>query len=77
MMRREVSGVNSTAEAAANRLPTTSPMGVASSNPAFGPTSTPGVASACRPRKPAPAMNASETSSSRASWRRRAATVTL
>ena len=37
------------------------------------PAARPGVASACRPRKPALAMNASETRKSRASPRRRAA----
>ena len=50
---------------------------MASSKPAFGPSRTPGVASACRPRNAALAMNASEMSSSRASRRRRAAVVTL
>lgn len=77
MMRRDVAGGNSMAEIAANTLPRTSPTGVASSNPAFAPTSTPGVASACRPRKPAPTMNASETTNRRASCRRRAATDTV
>ena len=61
------------AKAAANRRPN----GVASSKPAFFPSSTPGVASAWSPRNAALTMKASEMRTSRASRRRRAAVVTL
>ena len=54
------------------RAATTSPTGGASSKPAFFPSSTPGVASACRPRNAALARKASETRKRRASRRRRA-----
>ena len=68
---------SSSDDAAANTPASTRPTGVASSKPAFGPRSTPGVASAWRPRKAALATKASEIRSSRASRRRRAAVVTL
>ena len=65
---------SSVLEAAANAAATSSPTGVAIAKPAFGPVSrTPGVASACRPRKPAADRNASETRKTRASPRTRAA----
>ena len=53
-----------------------SPTGVASSKPAFFPRRTPGVASACSPKKLALTMHASEMRRRRASRRRRAAVVT-
>ena len=61
-------------DAAANPAATSSPTGVASAKPAFvvG-RSTPGVASACRPRKPAAERKASDTRKTRASPRSRAA----
>ncbi len=55
-------------DAAAKSAARTSPIGVATTNPAFGwSSSTPGVASACSPRNPALARNASEMRISRAS----------
>ena len=61
-------------DAAAKTDATNRPTGVASVNPGLGVASnTPGVASACRARKPAAARNASDTRSSRASLRSRAA----
>ena len=68
-------GPSSVADAAAKTPASRSPTGVASSKPAFFPSRTPGVASACRPRKPALAMSASEMRKSRASRRLRAATL--
>ena len=67
---------SSSDETAANAEATTSPTGVASSKPAFLPSRTPGVASACSPRKPALDRHASETRNSRASRRRRPALLT-
>ncbi len=65
---------NSSADAAAKSDARSRPTGVAITNPAFGEsTSTSGVASACRARKPAAVRNASETRKSRASARRLAA----
>jgi hypothetical protein len=64
-------------DATANPAPRNSPTGVATAKPVFGPgSSTAGVASACSSRKPALARNVSETSSRRASWRRRAVSLT-
>ena len=75
-IRSDVSSRYSTADAAAKAPAATSPSGVASTNPAFAPsTSTVGVAIACSPRKPALTRNASPISSSRASRRRRAFSV--
>ena len=59
---------------AANTAAIRSPTGVAITNPAFFPSSrTPGVASACSPRKPALERKAIDTRKSRASERREAA----
>ena len=77
MIASEVRSGYSIAEAAASSPATTSPTGVASTNPALPfSSSTPGVASACSPRNPALARNASPISSSRASFRRRPASLT-
>ena len=63
------------AESAASAPASTSPTGVAITKPRFGLSSrTPGVASACRARKPEAARNESETRWTRRSPRRRAAT---
>jgi hypothetical protein len=58
-------------EAAANAAAMSKPIGVAIVKPVFGPaTTTPGVARACNPRKPAAERKASETRKTRASPRR-------
>ena len=75
-IRSDASSRYSTAEAAAKAPANTKPIGVASTNPALPPsTTTFGVASACRPRKPALTRNARPISSSRASRRRRPASL--
>ncbi len=75
-IRSDASSVYSTAEAAANAPASTRPIGVASTNPALPPsTTTLGVASACSPRNPALTRKASPISSSRASRRRRPASL--
>jgi len=72
----DLSGLSSSEEAAAKPAPSRSPIGVAITKPLFGDSRrTPGVASACRPRKPALARKVSETRKSRASARRRAASL--
>ena len=67
---------SSIAADAAKAPASSSPTGVASSKPAFFPRRTPGVASACSPKKLALTMHASEMRRRRASRRRRAAVVT-
>jgi hypothetical protein len=65
------------ADAAAKAEASNSPIGVASTKPAFGPPSTtPGVASACRPKKPALVSSTIETRNSRGSSLRRATSLT-
>src|SRR5215216_5449111 len=60
-----VAGAKSSADAAAKAPATSRPTGVAITKPVFLPLSrTPGVASACRPRKPALARNVIEPSRS-------------
>jgi hypothetical protein len=66
---------HSSADAAANAAAIASPTGVASSKPAFLPSRTPGVASACSPRNEALARKPSETRKSRASRRDLAAVL--
>ena len=75
-IRSDAGSPYSTAEAAAKAPATTRPIGVARTKPAFFPARmTPGVASACSPRKPALTANASPIRSSRPSRRRRALSV--
>ena len=65
-------------EAAAKNDAMNRPTGVAMTNPAFGESSsTPGVASACRPRKPALARKDNETRTKRASRCRVATTFVM
>jgi hypothetical protein len=67
-----------TAEADASSDASNKPTGVAMVNPWLGPASrTPGVASACRARKPALASSAKETRNSRASSRVAAASLVI
>ena len=69
----ERAGGRGSADHPANTAATTRPTGVAIVKPWFGPSSsTPGVASAWRVRKPAAARNDSEIRNSRASARRSA-----
>jgi len=71
----EVAASSSSDERATKAPPSRSPTGVATSKPAFLASRTPGVASACNPRKPEVETKASETRKRRASRRRRAATL--
>ena len=74
MRRAAAVGDQSIPDAKASRPPTHRPTGVASTNPAFGcSTSTLGVARACNPRKPAATRKAHATSNRRGSDRRPAA----
>ena len=70
------SAVKSRPETAARIEARNNPIGVAITKPVFFPSSsTPGVASACRARKPALVRNASPTKNTRASPRRLAASL--
>jgi hypothetical protein len=75
-IRSAAAGVSSADDSRASPLARNSPMGAAIVKPRLLPgSSTPGVASACRPRKPDTAMNASDTRKSRASDRVRACSL--
>lgn len=68
----------SMAESAASSEASSSPTGVASTKPPFGPPrTTPGVASACRARKPALVNSTMLTRNSRSSPLRRATSLTM
>ncbi len=72
----ERSVATSSEDSATNSAASVSPTGVAKSKPLLRASSRiPGVAAACSPRNPAAATNAIDTTNSRASVRRRAASL--